>query len=227
MTAFTRQEAKAQQQVQQQAKIAQDLRAMFIALDEDGSGTLTREDRPSKSFQVSSLLALYLVVSLSSTYPQHFFGDLKASWFGKWPSWKIWNMQLRVDSSCDLICGASDCRMDLTRSKEFTDVLDDVLFIRQMKAWNILEPRCFRWNVQFPGVFCHDETCNMSAFIVHLWSLKQILFVMVRRSWTLIWKSFQIFLTSWMMVMGKSPQRSFFVSVLSTTLPSSCWYLMI
>lgn len=38
------QEAKAQQQVQQQAKIAQDLRAMFIALDEDGSGTLTRED---------------------------------------------------------------------------------------------------------------------------------------------------------------------------------------
>jgi len=30
--------------VQQQAKIAQDLRAMFIALDEDGSGTLTRED---------------------------------------------------------------------------------------------------------------------------------------------------------------------------------------
>ena len=40
----TAQEAKAQQQVQQQAKIAQDLRAMFIALDEDGSGTLTRED---------------------------------------------------------------------------------------------------------------------------------------------------------------------------------------
>lgn len=37
-------EAKAQQQVQQQAKIAQDLRAMFIALDEDGSGTLTREE---------------------------------------------------------------------------------------------------------------------------------------------------------------------------------------
>lgn len=67
MTAFTRQEAKAQQQVQQQAKIAQDLRAMFIALDEDGSGTLTREDRPSKSFQVSSLLALYLVLYLSST----------------------------------------------------------------------------------------------------------------------------------------------------------------
>ena len=60
MTAFTRQEAKAQQQVQQQAKIAQDLRAMFIALDEDGSGTLTRED-------VSSLLALYLVLYLSST----------------------------------------------------------------------------------------------------------------------------------------------------------------
>ena len=40
----TPQEAKAQQQVQQQAKIAQDLRAMFIALDEDGSGTLTREE---------------------------------------------------------------------------------------------------------------------------------------------------------------------------------------
>lgn len=67
MTAFTRQEAKAQQQVQQQAKIAQDLRAMFIALDEDGSGTLTREDRLCKSFQVSSLLALYLVLYLSST----------------------------------------------------------------------------------------------------------------------------------------------------------------
>lgn len=53
---------------------------------------------------------------------------------------------------------------------------------------------------------------------------------MERRSWTLIWKSFQIFLMSWMMVMGKSPQRSFFVSVLSTALPSSCsfcWYLMI
>lgn len=46
MHLFT-QEAKAQQQVQQQAKIAQDLRAMFIALDEDGSGTLTREDRGS------------------------------------------------------------------------------------------------------------------------------------------------------------------------------------
>eukprot|EP00435_Cladocopium_sp_Y103_P076093 s5_g76.t1 len=37
-------EAKAQQQVAAQAKIAQDLRAMFIALDEDGSGTLTREE---------------------------------------------------------------------------------------------------------------------------------------------------------------------------------------
>ena len=73
----------------------------------------------------------------------------------------------------------------------------------------------------------HDETCNMSAFVVHLRSLKQILFVMVRRSWTLIWKSFQIFLTSWMMVMGKSPQRSFFVSVLSTALPSSFSFLLI
>ncbi|CAJ1332893.1 unnamed protein product [Effrenium voratum] len=37
-------EAKAQQQVQQQAKMAADLRTMFIALDEDGSGTLTREE---------------------------------------------------------------------------------------------------------------------------------------------------------------------------------------
>lgn len=37
-------EAKAQQQVQQQAKMAADLRAMFEKLDEDGSGTLTRED---------------------------------------------------------------------------------------------------------------------------------------------------------------------------------------
>ena len=41
---FEAQEAKAQQQVHQQAKNAQDLRAMFIALDEDGSGTLTREE---------------------------------------------------------------------------------------------------------------------------------------------------------------------------------------
>ena len=37
-------EAKAQQQVQQQAKMAADLRAMFEKLDEDGSGTLTREE---------------------------------------------------------------------------------------------------------------------------------------------------------------------------------------
>ena len=34
--------------------------------------------------------------------------------------------------------------MDLTCSKEFTDVLDDVLFIRQMKAWNILELKLFQ-----------------------------------------------------------------------------------
>ena len=54
------------------------------------------------------------------------------------------DMQLRVDSSCDLFCGVSDCRMDLTCSKEFTDVLDDVLFIRQMKAWNILELTLFQ-----------------------------------------------------------------------------------
>ncbi|CAE7213959.1 para [Symbiodinium natans] len=37
-------EAKAQQQVQNQATMAADLRTMFQALDEDGSGTLTREE---------------------------------------------------------------------------------------------------------------------------------------------------------------------------------------